>query len=298
MSLQSSSRARVVRTSFVVSCAGLVLVAGLAGARKGPIKKPTFDPKAEQVELFSAIEEGRIEAKVIAKSSKEANIFIENKTDKPLTIRMPPAVAAVQVLKQFNAPLAANNGNGPGGNNNNNNNQSGAQPMGMGMMGNGMGNMMGNGMNMMGNGMNMMGNGMGPMGIFSVPAEKVVQVSMKGVCLAHGKAEPSSRMTYRLVPLDEYTDDPVLQETVTMFATSDMNQRTAQAAVWNVANRMSWNDLANEANSQVGLPDEPFFSEAQLKSAKELVSTASERARKRPDSGKKSPRSRTETAAR
>ena len=295
MSLESSSRARMVRTSFVVSCAGLVLVAGLAGARKGPIKKPTFDPQAEQVELFSAIEAGRIEAKVIAKSSKEANIFIENKTDKPLTIKMPPAVAAVQVLKQFNAPLAANNGNGPGGNNNNNNNQSGAQPMGMGMMGNGMGNGMGN---MMGNGMNMMGNGMGPMGIFSVPAEKVVQVPMKGVCLVHGKAEPASRMTYKLVPLDEYTDDPVLQETVTLFATTDVDQRTAQAAVWNVANKMSWNDLANEAVAQVGLPDEPFFSESQLKSAKAFVSTAAERARKRPDAEKKSPRSRTETASR
>jgi hypothetical protein len=284
----------MVRSSFVVGCAGLVLVAGLAGARKGPIKKPTFDPKAEQVELFSAIEEGRVEAKVIAKSSKEANIFIENKTNKPLTIKMPPAVAAVQVLKQggFAANLNNNNNNnGPGGGNNNN--QSGAQPMGMGMMGGGM-NMMGGGMNMMGNGMNMMGN---PMGMFSVPAEKVVQVSMKGVCLVHGKAEPSSRMTYRLVPLDEYTDDPVLQETVTMFATTNMDQGTAQAAVWNVANKMGWTDLANEAVSQVGLPDEAYFSESQLKSAKELVSKARERARQRP-ADEKSPRSPAETAAR
>ncbi|HVV98739.1 MAG TPA: hypothetical protein VHB77_00280 [Planctomycetaceae bacterium] len=279
MSLQSSSRARAFRTSLIVSCAGLAVVAGLAGARKGPIKKPTFDPKAEQVELFTAIEEGRIEAKIIAKSSKEANIFLENKTKKPLSVKMPPAVAAVQVLKQQPFGFAQNglnaNNNGPGGNGNNN--QSGGQSMGMGMgMGNGMMGM--NGMN--GGGMNMMG--MNPMGIFSVPAEKVVQVSMKGVCLEHGKAEPTSAMKYRLVPLNEYTSDPVLQETVTVFATTSVDQQVAQAAVWNVANKRSWNELANESISQVGLLDEPMFSESQLKSAKAMVAKATEQAKKRP----------------
>jgi hypothetical protein len=90
----------------------------------------------------------------------------------------------------------------------------------------------------------------------------------------------------------------VLQETVTLFATSEVDQSTAQAAVWNVANNMSWNALSNEAITEVGLPDQPYFTESQLKSAKQLVSTASERAHKRPDSEKKSPRAPTETAAR
>jgi hypothetical protein len=134
---------------------------------------------------------------------------------------------------------------------------------------------------MMGGMGGMMGGMGGGMGMWSVPAEKVIQLPMKGVCLEHGKPEPTSKMNYRLMPLDEYTQDPVLQEMVTAFATTDMDQGSAQAAIWNIANKMNWNDLANKSIPQVGVPDEPYFMPEQLQAAQQLVLQAHQRAEER-----------------
>ena len=80
---------------------------------------------------------------------------------------------------------------------------------GMGGMGGGMMGGMGGGMGGMGMGGGMMGGGGG--GFFSIPPEKTVQVPLTTVCLEHGKAEPRTKMTYKLVKLEEYTSDPALQ---------------------------------------------------------------------------------------
>jgi hypothetical protein len=125
-------------------CLSLVLVAGLSAADKKPITKPGFDPKAESVELFAAMADGQLNVKLIPKDSKQGNLLIENKTDKPLTVQLPEAFVGVQVLQQFGAGagglgqggLGAGSGlGGQGG--------GGAQSMGGGMMGGMGGGMMG-----------------------------------------------------------------------------------------------------------------------------------------------------------
>ena len=56
-----------------------------------------------EVDLFQAVEAGQIEAKVIAKSTKEARIIVKNNTDKPLTVKMPDGFAAMPILAQQQA---------------------------------------------------------------------------------------------------------------------------------------------------------------------------------------------------
>ena len=56
---------------------------------------------AETVEMFSAIDQGQLEVKLIPKDSTLCNVLIENKTDKPLTVRLPDAFAGVPVMAQM-----------------------------------------------------------------------------------------------------------------------------------------------------------------------------------------------------
>lgn len=247
----------------------VAIALALTAAIKRPIKKPTYDPTAETVELFNGIEQGYFEATLIPKSAHEGNVFIENKTGKPLSVKLPPAVAAVQVLKQGfgpgtgNAPPGGGTGLGNAGNNQNGQ----AQSLGGGFGGGGLG-----------------GGGLGGGGIFSIPPEKTVQVPFKSVCLAYGRPDPKPQMTYKLVQLDSYTKDPVLTESLQMFAAGEVSQAAMQATAWHLANGLSWDQLASKQIAFLGgLPSKPYFSSDQIATAKQLVSAAEKRLVDRPE---------------
>jgi hypothetical protein len=73
-----------------------------ANATKARAKKVgAFNPDDESVELFEAIENGDIKVRVIPKDSTQARVFIQNKTKKPLNVKLPEAFAAVPVLAQM-----------------------------------------------------------------------------------------------------------------------------------------------------------------------------------------------------
>jgi len=264
----------LARTTLLLLCAGLVATS-LTAAIKRPIKKLYIDPAAEQMDLFEGIDQGIFEATIIPKNSLEGNVFVENKSDKVLTVKLPRAVAAVQVLKQgfggagAGAGAGGGLGGGAGGGQGGQNNQAQAMGGGMGGMGGGM--------------MGGMGGGMGR-GMMSIPPEKTVQVPLKSVCLNYGKPEPKPNMTYKLVKLESYTKDPVLQELLATFAAGNMDQQAAQAATWYVTDKLSWQDLANKQITQLGgLPSRPYFTPAQLMAAQQLVATAQKKAGERED---------------
>ena len=100
--------ARIGVTAVCLAITFAVLSTG--AVKKSVIKKPTHDPMAEEVELFAAIEAGQIDARLILKDEFEGNVFIENKTDKPLTIKLPRSAVGVQVLKQGFGPMAGGQG--------------------------------------------------------------------------------------------------------------------------------------------------------------------------------------------
>jgi hypothetical protein len=269
-------------------CAAVAMTTTLTAASKQrPIKKLSVDPSAEKIELFEGIEKGALEATLIPKSSLEGSVFIQNKTKKPLTVHFPQAFAASQVLKQGFGGGGGGGGGGRGGAGGQQGgmggggmNQSMGGGMGGGMMGGGMGGgMMGGG----GMGGGMMGGGMGG-GFFSVPPEKTVQFPITSVCLNHGKGEPRPRMTYRLIKLEDFTSDPVLQELVVMVGTGafDSNKQAAQAATWTVTDKMSWDKLAAKQIEHVGgQPDEPYFSQGELAEAQQILAQAQGKARQR-----------------
>lgn len=247
-----------------------------AAPPKRPITKPKFDPDAEKVDLFQGIKDGKLSAKVIPKDAMGGNVMVENLTNKPLTVKLPDAVVGVQVLQQFGGGACgggacggfgggAGGGGGGGG--------GGNQPFGGGMGGGG-----GGGGMMGGGGGGMMGGG----GFFSIPAEKIVQVPYTSVCLAHGKPDPHPRNTYRIMPVDEYTEDPALRELVRMVASGKVNKQAAQAAAWHIADKMSWQELAAKSVHLLGgRGDLPYFSRSELMAAQQLVTQAEARAKER-----------------
>ena len=126
----------------------------------------------------------------------------------------------------------------------------------------------------------MMG-GMGG-GFFSIPPEKTAQIPMTAVCLNHGRPEPRPKMTYRLIKLEEYTQDPVLQELLEMVSSGTLNPAAAQAATWHLTDKMSWEKLAAKEVERVGgVDNDPYFSEAELAAARQILVKAQAQARER-----------------
>ncbi len=276
-------RAGARRAGLLVACLAMICVTQLVGAGKSPMRILKYDPTAAKMELFAAIDAGALSVRIVAHDSEGGNVYFENLSGKPLTVNLPEAVAMVQVLKQgfFNNNQNGGNSNGVNGNSGLSNVSGGGQQGGAQSLGSGFGQQSNNGNN---NGNNI------PQGIgnnfFSIPPERVAQVPFKSVCLNYGKPDPSPRMTYKPVPIETYSQDQVLQETVRIFGRGGMDRTVAQAAAWHQTDKLSWNDLASIKkytlpgvySSQV-----PIFSMSQLKAAQELVTKATKQAKERPE---------------
>jgi hypothetical protein len=200
--------------------------------------KPPADSSGDQVDMFSAIQDGQIDVKLIPKDSTQGRVIICNKTDKPLNIKLPDAFAAVPVLAQAAAaPKPANN----------------QQPQ------------------QTGGGMGGMGGGMGMM---NVPPEKVGQINVPMVCLEHGKREPSPRIPYEIRPLESATSNPEVVEVCRMLGTGQLNQRAAQAATWHLNNGMSWEQLAAKQYHYADGRTSPYFSAAEIQAGMQIAAAA------------------------
>ncbi|MCH7990157.1 MAG: hypothetical protein IID46_13540, partial [Planctomycetes bacterium] len=112
-------------------------------------------------------------------------------------------------------------------------------------------------------------------GFFSIPPEKIIKVEYHAVCLEHGKPEPSPRKTYRIIKVEDYTKDPVLQMLIEMVGTNRIDPQIAQAAAWNLTDKMSWQTLAAKQHKYLGgRRPTPYFSRAQIFRAQQLVAFA------------------------
>jgi hypothetical protein len=256
-----------------------------------------FDPQAETVELFSAVEQGQLEVKLIPRDSAECRVLITNKTDKPLNVALPEALAGV--------PVAAQIGPGPdifqpGGNNRNNANN-GPQRLGIGNpLGNNLWGNQGNQGNRFGNnrwgnqgnqlfnvpgGNNQMpgpgnvlpGAGMPNFAPFSVAPENVAQLKLRSVCLDYGKPTPRPKMHYELKPIESVSDKAEVQELCRMLGQGQVSQQAAQAAAWHLANGMTWEQLAGLRRVfALARISEPYFTQAQLAEGKKAAEAVTE----------------------
>jgi hypothetical protein len=282
---------RLIAVSWIVAvlATGAALVtaplAGLAAEKKArkPVKVLKHDPTAEEVELFDGIETGQLDVKVVPKNAFGGNVLIENKTSKPLTVKLPQAVVAVpKHLAQFGGGgFGGGGGLGGGG-------------LGGGGLGGGGGGQQGLGGGLGGGGLGGGGFGGGGLGgggflggggggFGSIPAETVASIPLNSVCLEHGKPEPTPRSDYVLIPAENFSVDPVVHKLLAMVGAKQIDPQAAQAAVWHLTNKMSWEQLASKSTQHVGgLPPTPYFTRAQLETALALVNQAKEFAKDAP----------------
>ena len=230
----------------------------------------------EHIDVFAGIEQGILDVKLIPNDALGGNILIENKGPKPLNVDFPEAFIGKQVLKQF-PNQQPNNGNGNGLTNLAN--LTGQAGGGSQVQGGGIGQGFSNGGSNGGNpGAAGPGNGNG---FFSVPTDKIVRVAYRSVCLEHGKPTPSPRMTYRLGKVEEFSDDPVLTETLKIVASGEHDAQAGQAAAWHVANKMSWKQLREKSNQHIGRPATRHFTKETLALAQRIHEIAETRVKER-----------------
>lgn len=239
-------------------------------------KKPDGE-ELQKVELFDAMEKGEIDVKLFLKDSRGGNVMITNKTKKPLSIQLPAAFAGVPVLAQF--------GGGGGGR--------GGRGGGMGGMGGGMqgvGGGMGGGMGGMGGGMGGMGGGGmggggmgGGGGFFNVGPEKVGKIQVTTVCLEHGKTEPNQRVTYEVRRIESVTDKSEVAQLCSMIGSGEVAQNAGQAAAWNLANGLSWEELMQKDRvKHLDGTTEKYFAPIELALATRIASESVRRGKENP----------------
>ena len=252
----------MVSGRFVVTSCLLLVLPMLLGAK--PAKNARIFKDAKTVELFSAIENGEIEVKLIPKDATLATVIVKNQTKQPLSIKMPNAFAGVPVLGQddFGGDFGGNNGGGAGQNQGQGNQAFGG---GMGGMGGGMGGMGG-----------MMG------GMMNVAAERVQKVKLQTVCLQHGKKDPNPKVPYKLRPIESFSSDQNVHEVLNMLGRGEIDQVSAQAATWHLTDGLTAQQLASKVKVRhLNGTVEMYFNPIQMRKAAKIVQVAKTRAEKR-----------------
>jgi hypothetical protein len=267
---------------MVVSLSGRALVCALGlvvsfGSILSLSAKESSSAPAEPavVELFEGMDSGKVEAIVIPRDSKKITLQLKNKSDQPLTIRLPEAFAAVPVQAQVGGGgLFGGGGFGRGGGGigfgQGAGNQAGGQggTQGLGASG---GQNGGNG-----NGGGKRNRGGGPFGggaVFNVPAGKVIKVKLTSVCLEFGKPEPHAHNEYVVKPIETLCDKGEVVSILRSLGDGEISQEVAQLAAWNVANGTSFEQIA-ALKSKLGLQT-PIYSQNSIAAAAELVNAVS-----------------------
>ena len=68
--------------------------ASLSAAERSP-KTPSH---GEQIDLFAAMKQGQIDVQFIPQDENHGRLLVTNKTDKPLSVKLPDSFAGVPVL--------------------------------------------------------------------------------------------------------------------------------------------------------------------------------------------------------
>ncbi len=209
------------------------------------------------VDLFEAMDIGQVEVTVIAHSYAQVSLRVRNKTKRELVLQMPDVFAAVPVPPQPR-------------------NQRSLSDPRQGILGQGTSQGVGGSLADIG-GLapeqvaEMAAKGKG--GILTLAPGKLVTEKVDSFCLEFGKADPNRRITYRLVPLEQFNDKSALRELLREFGAGQHPQRVAQLAVWHVANGVPFEKLAHLRMSRAPGGGRRTFSEDEVKAAQTLVTS-------------------------
>lgn len=222
-------------------------------------------PADETVELFEGMEAGTVDAKFFAANAQRANIVLKNLTDDEVIVQLPKAFAAVPVLAQLGIGFQGGGGGQQAG---------GQQGGGSQSVGGNAGGQQGGGQ---------FGGQQG--GLFRIAPNRSRTVKAVTVCLEHGKAEPTPKLAYKIVPLSNVNSNEALQSLCEQAGSAGLPQNTAQAVAWHLANAMSWESLAkiNRRESRY-LGNQKYFTASEIKQAKAWVKAARKAGRDSSDS--------------
>jgi hypothetical protein len=226
----------------------------------------------QKYELFDAIDAKVVDVKLIVKNDHESRLIIRNVSERNVDVRLPEAFAGV--------PLAQFGGGGGGGNRGGGGGGLGGGGGGGQSVGGGGGGGLGGG----GGG----GFGGGGGGFFSIPPEKTSKINLPVVCLDHGKKDPSSSMPYVLVPAEQHIDKPEVIVLLKAFGRGELHHHSVQAAVWNLNNGITWQQLAAKLQGTVrSFNRPPYFTPDELKAAYAYAAEAVHRAESESESESK-----------
>ncbi len=248
-------------------CGCVLLVVAIAGSQAAIGGDRVTDALASPdvtapVEFFSAMDEGHVEVKFIAKSDRAARILITNKTAKPIQLKLPEAFAGVPVLAQFGGGGQGGGGFGGGGRGGGGlgGGGGGQQSVGGGLGGGGGGGLQGGG---------------GGGGFFSIPPEQTAKINVPVVCLDHGLRNPSSSANYKIVPAGAHLDRPEMIELLKAFGRGELQHGATQAAAWHLNSHLSWNELASKLQgTRRSLSRPPYFSREEIQAGIAYASEA------------------------
>jgi len=233
---------------------GLAVVVAAVSVAPSLAREPVSAPResaAVPQDMLAAEAAGLVSIKFIPNDARSAQVIVTNRSNRPLTLRLPDGFAGVPVLAQFINQQGAGGGAGfgAGGIGGVPQNVGGGGPVNAGM---GIG-----------------GGGGGP---FSLPPERTRTLRVPTVCLEHGKREPTPRMEYRMTALESCSSDPRLQDVMTALANGVISQKVAQAAAWHLSSGRTWEQLASEVITMAGGdPDVPMFAPIELAVARRFV---------------------------
>lgn len=105
-----------------------------------------------------------------------------------------------------------------------------------------------------------------------IAPRKTRKLTATTVCLEFGKPDPHPRIAYRIVPIQSITDAPAVVELCRQIGRGSIDQPTAQAVAWHLANGLSWQRLAdiNRIESRY-LGNIKFFQPVALNRAKQWI---------------------------
>ena len=242
---------------------GLMLLSGAGNAAAEapkPIRKLTYDPQAPAVDLLSKDAQGKLQVRVIPQNEFRSRVRIENLTDGPLTVQIPQAVAAVHVVPKPEEKPASRV-------------REPAPPKKIEETSSGTGQAVVGSFGPMDGPLKPFPHQSETGNAFTIPARRAVLILLHSACAEHGKLSPFSRMTYRLKPLDEQIENKTLRKAVQAYDPQNTDRLAFQAAVWHLANGLSWEMLAAKTEDRGGVVV-PYFTRAQLRSAQQLITDA------------------------
>lgn len=191
----------------------------------------------EEVDLFQAIADGKLDAGVIQAGMQDGKLFIENVSDKPISVRLPETFGTRPILSQNMQQF-----------NQNSSNQNRQLFGSNGQMGGGGG------------------------GFMNIPPEKVVAVKYQSLCLEYGKPVPTAANDYELAKIDEVTDKEEVKQICRMLGSVD--QKALQFAAWHLNSEVSAQKLASETVLRPNGRRVNFFTPQQIQTALAAIQRA------------------------